>query len=123
MVSHFVGSDGVKTSTCPEFFLFRCIFLGQCTLKLIPLSLRRARGTQEAFPIMWWPDRRCTCILNEDLMKLVQRHSCPSSKLDLALSILVVPELFDPLVQLLLNPFGVVRHQGRVLPLAHLTKA
>ena len=28
-------------------------FLGQCTLKLIPLSLRRlrrARGTQEAFP-------------------------------------------------------------------------
>ena len=38
----------------PGIFLFRCIFLRQCTLKLITLSLRRlqhARGAQEAFPV------------------------------------------------------------------------
>ena len=35
----------------PGIFLFRCIFLGRCTLKLITLSLWRARGAQEAFPV------------------------------------------------------------------------
>ena len=47
-LTNFCVEQWCQQIIVPGIFLFRCIFLGQCTLKLSSLSLRHARGTPAA---------------------------------------------------------------------------